>query len=335
MIFDTHAHYDDKQFESDREKLLSAMGKKEKNKVAYIVDVGASIESSKQALALARDWDYVYAAIGVHPSEVGCLEEGAETGTEAGARTGADAIANARASAEAGADARASAKLGAEAGARIGADAIANTGASARTDARSNAEADARISTEADGMEWLRQHLSAEKVVAVGEIGLDYHWGKDSEAQERQRFWFCRQLELAREAGLPVIIHSREAAADTLEIMKEHAKGIPGVIHCFSYTVELAREYVKMGYYIGVGGVVTFKNAKKLKEAVAEIPLGNLVVETDCPYLAPEPHRGERNMSPYLPLVIDEIARIKGVSPEEVEDATYRNAISLYGLRAG
>ena len=132
------------------------------------------------------------------------------------------------------------------------------------------------------------------------------------------------------------MIHSREAAADTMEIMKEHGKGLKGVIHCYSYSLEMAREYVKMGYYIGVGGVVTFKNSKKLKEIVEEIPLESIVLETDCPYLAPAPNRGKRNSSLYLPLVIREIveaiAELKGISAEQVIEQTEKNARELYQL---
>ena len=128
------------------------------------------------------------------------------------------------------------------------------------------------------------------------------------------------------------MIHSREAAADTMEIMKEHAQGMNAVIHCYSYSVEMAREYVKMGYYIGVGGVVTFKNAKKLKQVVESIPLESIVLETDCPYLAPVPYRGKRNCSLYLPYVAEEIAEIKGVTAEEVVRQTEENARKLYRL---
>ena len=145
-------------------------------------------------------------------------------------------------------------------------------------------------------------------------------------------YWFERQLELAREKGLPVIIHSREAAQDTMDIMREKAQGLPGVIHCFSYSPEMAKEYVRMGYYIGVGGVVTFKNAKKLKETVQQVPLERILLETDCPYLAPVPYRGKRNCSLYLPYVVKEIAGLKGVSLEEVTETTERNARALYGL---
>ena len=132
---------------------------------------------------------------------------------------------------------------------------------------------------------------------------------------------------------LPVIIHSRDASQDTFDIMKkEHAGTTGGVIHCFSGSAEMAKEYVKMGYYIGVGGVVTFKNSRVLKEVVKAIPLECIVVETDCPYLAPAPHRGKRNSSAYLPLVIEEIARLKEITAEEVENVTYENAQRLYGL---
>lgn len=167
----------------------------------------------------------------------------------------------------------------------------------------------------------------------MGEIGLDYYWDKEESIQKKQRSWFRKQLELAEKTGLPVIIHSRDAAEDTLAIMKEaYAKHITGVIHCFSYSAQLAEEYVRMGFYIGVGGVVTFKNAKKLKEVVSRIPLERILLETDCPYMAPEPYRGKRNSSLYLPYVVQKIAEIKGVSEQEVADITQQNAKSMYRL---
>lgn len=170
-----------------------------------------------------------------------------------------------------------------------------------------------------------------ERTVAVGEIGLDYYWDKEPNVQENQRYWFKRQLELAAEASLPVIIHSRDAAQDTMEIMTEAAKkNIRGVIHCYSYSPEMALEYVKLGYYIGVGGVVTFKNAKKLVQTVSELPLDRILLETDCPYMAPEPHRGTRNDSSNIPYVISKIAEIKGTTPDEVERKTRANAFELF-----
>lgn len=254
MIFDTHAHYDDDRFAPDRGELLSGMNE---NGIGRIINVGASFEGCKNSLALAQEHDFIYAALGVHPSDIADLTE--------------------------------------------------------------------------ESCEWIRQHLSDPKVVAVGEIGLDYYWDKEPEVQARQREWFRYQLQLAKESALPVSIHSREAAADTMEIMKEAAAdGILGVIHCYSYSKEQALEYVDMGYYIGVGGVVTFKNARKLKETVEAIPLERILLETDCPYMAPEPNRGKRNSSLYLTYVADAIAGLKGVTPEEVKTVTYENALRLF-----
>lgn len=254
MIFETHAHYDDDRFDGDRDTLLASMPERG---IKRIINVGASIASTKTTLALAEKYDFVYAAVGVHPSDVEDLNE--------------------------------------------------------------------------ETYQWLREQAAWEKTAAIGEIGLDYYWEKEPEVQERQRYWMKRQLELARETGLPVIIHSRDAAADTMEVMRQaHAEEIPGVIHCYSYSKELAQEFVKMGYYIGVGGVVTFKNAKKLKETVEALPLERILLETDCPYMAPEPHRGERNDSSYIPLVAAKIAELKGVTPKEVERITEENARKLF-----
>ena len=172
---------------------------------------------------------------------------------------------------------------------------------------------------------------SSKKVVAIGEIGLDYYY--DEPAKDLQHKWFLRQMELAKELGLPIVIHSREAAQDTYELMKQaHAEEIGGVVHCYSYSEEMAMEFLKMGFFFGIGGVVTFKNAKKLKRAVRSIPLENIVLETDSPYLTPSPYRGERNDSRYLTYVIEEIARLKEITPEEVAEATYENAKKLYRL---
>lgn len=254
MIIDTHAHYDDERFEEDREALLAEMNPAG---ICRILNVGASIESTKTTLELARRHDYIYAAVGVHPSDINGLNE--------------------------------------------------------------------------ETFAWLKQQTSWEKTVAVGEIGLDYYWEKDPVVQAEQREWFLRQLEMAAESNLPVIIHSRDAAEDTLRVMREaNAQEIPGVIHCYSYSPELAREFVQMGYYIGVGGVVTFKNAKKLVRTVEEIPLERILLETDCPYMAPEPHRGTRNDSSNIPYVIAKIAAIKGVTEEEVERVTEENAYRLF-----
>lgn len=253
MIFDTHAHYDDEQFDADREELLDSMAEQG---VGTIVNVSASYPSCEQVTEMVQKYPFMYAAVGVHPDHVGDLNE--------------------------------------------------------ETFAR------------------MKKLFANDKVIAVGEIGLDYYW--DNESHDLQKAWFIRQLELARELDLPVLIHSREAAADTMDIMKEHAEGMSGVIHCYSYSKEMAREYVKMGFYIGVGGVVTFKNARKLKETVVEIPLTSIVLETDCPYLAPEPNRGKRNNSAYIRYVAEEIAKIKGITYEEVVAQTEENARKMYRL---
>ena len=253
MIFETHAHYDDEQFDEDRRELLESMAA---GGVGTIVNVSATYESCQKVVDMVREYPFMYAAVGVHPDNVGSLNE--------------------------------------------------ETFAS------------------------MKELFRKDKVVAVGEIGLDYYW--DNESHETQKEWFVRQLDLARELDLPVLIHSRDAAADTMQIMKEHAQGLKGVTHCYSYSMEMAKEYVKMGFYIGVGGVVTFKNGRRLKETVEAIPLESILLETDCPYLAPEPFRGKRNNSMYIKYVAEEIARLKGTTYEEVVAQTEENARKMYRL---
>lgn len=253
MIFDTHTHYDDEQFDEDRETLLLSM---KDGSVGTIVNVGSDVASWKSIQALITKYSFIYGAVGVHPDAIGELNE--------------------------------------------------------------------------ETFERMKVLLQEEKMVALGEIGLDYYW--DNEKRELQKEWFVRQLELAREMNIPVIIHSREAAADTLEIMKEHGQGLRGVIHCFSYSVEMAREYVKMGFFIGIGGVVTFKNAKKLKDVVKDIGIESIVMETDCPYLTPVPNRGKRNSSLNLVYVAEQIAEIKEMTYEEVVVQTEINAKKLYRI---
>ncbi|MDO5541354.1 MAG: TatD family hydrolase [Eubacteriales bacterium] len=186
-----------------------------------------------------------------------------------------------------------------------------------------------------NAMEHLYQLLQHKKAVAVGEIGLDYYWDKAS--HEIQKKWFAEQMHLALEMEKPINVHSREAAQDTFDAIKrEHAgkEGFAGgIIHCYSGSAQMAKEYVKLGYLIGVGGVVTFKNARVLKEVVTAVPLEKIVLETDCPYLAPAPFRGKRNSSLFLPYVIEEIARIKEITPQEVERVTFENACDVYNIQ--
>lgn len=179
---------------------------------------------------------------------------------------------------------------------------------------------------------WLKEQCLHKKVVAVGEIGLDYYW--DEPSHQVQKLWFERQLELAKEIKKPVIIHSRDAAKDTYDIMTAHNAGeVGGVIHCYSYSSDMAMNYVKMGFYIGIGGVVTFKNGKKMKEVVEAVPIERILLETDSPYLSPEPNRGKRNSSLNIPYVAQKIAEIKGISYDEVVNITEANARQMYKIQ--
>lgn len=178
----------------------------------------------------------------------------------------------------------------------------------------------------------LENYTNDKKVVAVGEIGLDYHY-PDTD-RDLQAKWFERQLDIAVKTNMPVIIHSRDAAGDTMDILKKYqGKLTGGVVHCYSYSPEMAQEYVKMGYYIGIGGVLTFKNAKKLIETAKLIPIEKIVLETDCPYLSPEPNRGKRNDSTNIKYVVKVLSDLKEMSEEEIEDITYQNAMNLYGIK--
>lgn len=182
-----------------------------------------------------------------------------------------------------------------------------------------------------EALTWMRKQLSHPKVKAVGEIGLDYYWNEPQ--KEVQHKWFRKQLRLAHEANLPIIIHSRDAAADTYGIMKEEgADGLTGVIHCYSYTRETARNYLNWNYYFGIGGVSTFQNAKKLKEAIEYIPIEYILLETDSPYLAPVPFRGKRNSPLNLSIIAQAVAEIKGMDVEEVIRITGENSKKLYNL---
>lgn len=179
---------------------------------------------------------------------------------------------------------------------------------------------------------WLKKLAMQPKVVAIGEIGLDYYW--DTPDRDTQKKWFLKQMELAQELSLPLVIHSRDAANDTYNMMKEaNAQRLGAIMHCFGYGVEQARQYLNMGFYLGIGGVVTFTNGRKLKEVVTYAPIEQLVLETDCPYLAPVPHRGSRNSSLYLTYVAKEIAKLKNMDYDTVVRITGENAKRLYFQR--
>lgn len=189
------------------------------------------------------------------------------------------------------------------------------------------------VNLDEDFMEWLKNEaLTNKEVVAIGEIGLDYYYQQPP--KELQRKWFARQLELAVEVDKPVIVHSRDACADTIDILKNgHAQKIGGIIHCYSYTKESVKAFYDMNFYFGIGGVLTFKNAKKLVEAAEVIPMDRIVLETDCPYLAPVPHRGKRNDSGNIKYVVEKLASIKGLSEQEIIDITSENARTVYRLK--
>ncbi|NLJ90861.1 MAG: TatD family hydrolase [Clostridiales bacterium] len=183
-----------------------------------------------------------------------------------------------------------------------------------------------------DDISWLKQMTSLDKIVAIGEIGLDYYW--DNVERDVQKHWFERQMDLAKEVNLPVIIHSRDAASDTLDMIRSaKLDDNRGVLHCFAYSKEMAKQYIDMGFYIGIGGVLTFKNGRKLREVVEYIPLEYILLETDSPYLAPEPNRGKRNDSTNLKYVATEIARIKNISYEEVIEITRNNGMKLFRIK--
>lgn len=253
MIFDTHAHYDDEAFESDREELLNFM---HEGGVLGIVNASADINSSLSSVKLSEKYPYVFAAVGVHPENLDGLSE-------------------------------------------------------------DYTEQIKKIATE------------HKRVVAIGEIGLDYHFRSDN--KEKQIEVFENQVKLANFLDLPVIVHDREAHKDTFDILKKYNP--KGIVHCFSGSVEMAKEIVKLGMKLGIGGVLTFKNAKTIVEVVKQIPLSHLVLETDAPYLAPVPFRGKRCNSSYIKFVAEKIAEIKNISAEEVYKETFKNALEVYNIK--
>jgi len=252
MYFESHAHYDDEAFNEDRDELLLSL---KDSGIGYVIQSAANISSSKAGIELAKKYDFIYCAIGVHPHDTEELDE--------------------------------------------------------------------------EKFKELKSLVAEEKVVAIGEIGLDYYY--DNAPRDLQKYWFERQMELSKEVNLPVIIHSREASQDTFDLI-EKVKPVGGVIHCYSGSVEMAKEYVKKGFYIGVGGTVTFKNAKKVVEVVKEIPLSSILIETDAPYLSPVPLRGKRNDSRNLKYVVEKIAEIKDITSEDVARITMENGKKLFKI---
>jgi TatD DNase family protein len=255
MLFDTHAHYYDTQYDADRNDVIE---RARASGVGFILTVSSDIASSIENISLTQNYDFIYAAIGVHPHNVLDLN---------------------------------------------------NNIISALTD-----------------------FTSYPKVVAIGEIGLDYFY--DNSPREAQKIWFAKQISLARSLKLPVIIHDRDAHEDTVNIIKsENAREVGGVLHCFSGSIEMARDVMNNNFMISIAGPVTFKNANKLLEVVKYVPEDMLLIETDCPYLAPEPHRGQRNESAYVKHIAEKIAKIKGKPYTEIVQITTSNAKRLFGIQ--
>lgn len=253
MYFESHAHYDSEQFDDDRYEVIESL---KDSGVDYVINVGADMKSSLTSIELSRKYDFIYAAVGVHPHDAENVKD--------------------------------------------------------------------------EDYETLSSYLKEDKVVALGEIGLDYYY--DFSPRDIQRQVFKNQLNICENVTKPVIIHSREAAQECFDMIKD-SKVRKGVIHAFSGSTEMAKEYIKMGFYIGVGGIVTFKNARKLVEVVENIPLEHILIETDSPYLSPVPVRGTRNNSQNLKYITEKIAQIKQISPEKVAEITRKNALALFDIK--
>ena len=254
-IFDSHAHYDDGEFDDDRKEVIEEL----KNEgVIGIMNCSSSYESIAKTCELINTWDFIYGAVGIHPENADEFKD--------------------------------------------------------------------------EMLEEFKEIIKKNpKVKAIGEIGLDYYWDENPD-KEIQKDVFRKHMKLAEELNLPVIIHDRDAHEDTLNIIKEFPN-VKGVVHCFSGSVEFAKECLKLGYYIGVTGVVTFKNAKKVVKVVKEVPIERLLVETDCPYMAPEPNRGKRNKSSYIKYVIEKISEIKEINPKEFNIKVNENLQNLFKIQ--
>lgn len=311
-IFDTHAHLCDAAFDMDREAIIADLGA---HGVGAFTEIGFDLPSSRASLALAERYPQVYAAVGFHPDHSDHLRD-------ADVETLRQMVENDRQQA----------------------GECASHG--------ENPRHFAALNVDKSGVE--NSKGTRQKIVAIGEIGLDYHYtregilrraaasGQEVDPEslatadpepEIQKACFRRMLQLARELGLPINVHSREAAQDTYDlIVEERGYENSGIIHCFGYPVEMAERFVKLGLYVGVGGVVTFKNSRKLKEVVERIPIECIVLETDCPYMAPVPKRGTRNDPRNLPYVVEEIAALRQMDPAEVIRITTENAKRVYRI---
>ena len=268
QIFDSHAHYNDEKFELDREETLK---KVYDSGVKNLICAGYSVESSKQAIKIANEHNYIYATAGVSPNDIPIFEN-------------------------------------------------------ENTDVKEFFFEDILN----EQLKEIKKLAKSKKVVAIGEIGLDYYWNKEN--KRNQKSAFIKQIEIANELNLPIVIHTREAIADTIDILKKYTVINKGVFHCCPLNIDLIREALKLGFYISFAGPITFKNSKNATEAIASVPLEKILIETDSPYLAPEPKRGTRNDSSNLIYMIKKIAEVKQISEEEIAEITYKNARDIFKI---
>lgn len=333
MIFDTHTHYDDKIYDEDRDKLLLGLASEG---VGRVCNVGSNFKGALDSVTLSQNYEFIYAAVGIHPDEVydfyQDIDEGrnAEAVLEEMSALGRVAELNLISASEA--HLKEKSALGRVADLQTIADLEKQLSLGTIADLKTAAS---------PVFASLRELAGHAKVVAIGEIGLDYHgFGKYEVKPGRalQRYWFLQQLKLAIEFGKPAVIHSRNAAQDTMDMLtKAHQDGLMCAdIHCFSYSREQALKYLEMGFYLGIGGVITYEGEKKLTKVIESAPMDRILLETDCPYLTPVPVRQAgsyiRNASPNLKFVVEKIAAIKGVSTQDVEDITWENANRFYGI---
>ena len=254
-LLDSHAHYNDEKFDEDRNDILNEVYK---SGVTKIINAGYSLESSKNAIEIANNYEYIYATVGISPNDIDDLPS--------------------------------------------------------------------------DYIDRIEKLSKCKKVIAIGEIGLDYHWNQDN--KELQKEVFISQIKLANKLNLPIVIHTRDAIMDTIDILKNKAIcEKKGVFHCCPLNIDLVREGLKLGYYISFAGPITFKNSKNAELIINTVPLDRMLIETDSPYLSPEPLRGKRNDSRNLKYIAKKIADVKQIPMEEVTKMTYKNSIALYNLK--
>jgi len=305
--FDTHAHYDDEKFESDREEVL----KKIYNAgVTKCINMGCDVESSKKAIAIADNHEFIYAGVGLHPEEIPQTEEEL---WKTIAQIKEFAIQNLNITEE-------KAK-----------NEIIEYEQSNNEMTIINRRDDKIINNEKSNNNRVAyKTTNCKKVVAIGEIGLDYYWRQDNKELQKQAF--IKQIEIANELKLPVSIHTRDAIDDMIAIIRKYKLEQSGVLHCCPFNRELVKHALENGLYIGFGGTSTFKSSKNAKEIVNMVPNDKILIETDSPYLSPEPKRGTRNDSSNLKYVVERLAEYKEIEPEQIAKITYENANRLFKI---